>query len=1195
MGARLGRYELLGRIGTGGMAEVFLARILGVEGFTRELVVKRMRSELVTRPDAVKMFLDEARLLAKIQHPNIVQVFDLGEADGTYFIAMEFVEGPHLGRLARHVLREGQALPLLLSAYIVDRAADGLHFAHDAVDPVSGTPLALVHRDISPHNILISRHGDVKVADFGVAKAAGQAAETKSGVVKGKIAYMSPEQVYGEPLDRRSDVFALGIVLFELVTSRRLFKHKSELVAMQRITQEDAPSATLFNADIDAELARIISRALEREREQRYPSMEAMKHDLDQWISARAKGHLKSELAAFMKQYGPPLEVDRELGRMISSVAISAATDSLSQQEGVTEPAADALIDSLVRTGPDAQPVDDIHSARTHVGSVPFDERGQVSREGQKDNSSSHASLSTQAFVALKTNLSRPPTRFVGRKEILLSLERLFREEHALVTLVGPAGTGKTRLAQRYAELHLKVLSDAGGGAWFCDLTTARSAEDVVSLVAEVLRVPLTSGRTFDETVDVVGAALAARGDVLLVLDNFEQVVDAGPLVLLRWMSRAPGARFLVTSREVLRLDGEVCLEVAPLALPTDAKSALDAEAVQLFIDRARAVRPGYTATPQDAVAIAEIVRKLDGIPLAIELAAARMGVLPPPKILERLAKRFDLLKGGTRSSTPRQAALKSALDWSWELLTAVEQEALAQLSVFRGGMSLEAAEAVIDLKTHRDAPLALDVVQALKDKSLLYAVDQGEFSDEARFSMYESIRDYADYRLDELATQRTALGVHLVDETMGRHAAFFLDVAERFSREASGKGAGQKMARLLVDLPNLVAVHARATTRPRPGWATPEHGLRIAIALEALYAARGPFADQVRLLDAALAAAGEEADPILAIRALGARGRARRRLGDVAASRDDYVSALRIEKRVDARGEEGVTLRDLGVLASDEGRLDDAERNYKDALAIHRSLGDQREEATTLTFLAFLADERGRLDEARALYEEALALLRKVGERRLEGLLLGNYAGWEQERGDLSRAERHLESALRLLADCGDRTFEGPFRGYLGTLRHEQGRPDEAVRTIEAALASMRETGNLRYEALMEAFYAAALASLDRVVEARQALDRANARSTEVGDPRHKECITLCAAFLTLAEVRRLKAENPRADVSQLLFDAKKRVEAARRRGPATPEARDGTPSAAEQSDDVRRAMRLVERALAAAQNGEDEITERR
>jgi serine/threonine protein kinase/predicted ATPase len=1194
MGARLGRYELIGRIGTGGMAEVFLARILGVEGFSRELVVKRMRSEIAARPDAVKMFLDEARLLAKIQHPNIVQVFDLGEADGTYFIAMEYVEGPHLGRLARHVLREGQALPLLLSAYIVDRAADGLHFAHEATDPETGQPLSLVHRDISPHNILISRHGDVKVADFGVAKATGQASETKSGVVKGKIAYMSPEQVYGEPLDRRSDVFALGIVLFELVTSRRLFKHKSELVAMQRITQEDAPSATLFNADVDAELARIISKALERDRDARYASMEAMKHDLDQWISARAKGHLKSELSSFMRAFGPPLEVDRELGRMISTVANSAATDSLSQQDGATEPAKDSLVDALVRTGPDSPAVDDIHSARTRVGVLPAEGQGTNSNESQRDSSSSHASLSTQAFVAMKTNLTRPPTRFVGRKEILLSLERLFREDHPLVTLVGPAGTGKTRLSQRFAELHLKVLSDDGGGAWFCDLTTARSAEDVVSVVAEVLRVPLTSGRTFDETVDVVGAALAARGDVLLVLDNFEQVVDAGPLTVLRWVARAPAARFLVTSREVLRLEGEVCLDVAPLALPSDAHGVLDAEAVQLFIDRARAVRPGYAATPQDAVAIGEIVRKLDGIPLAIELAAARMGVLPPPKILERLSRRFDLLKGGTRSSTPRQAALKSALDWSWDLLTAVEQEALAQLSVFRGGMSLEAAEAVIDLSSHRDAPLALDVVQALKDKSLLYAVDQGEFSDEARFSMYESIRDYAAFRLDELAAQRLAQGVHLIDETMGRHAAYFLDIAERFSREASGKGAGQKMARLLVDLPNLVALHARATTRPRPGWATPEHGLRVAIALEALYAARGPFAEQVRLLDAALVAAGEEALPLLAIRALGARGRAKRRLGDVAASRDDFVSALRIEKRADARGEEGVTLRDLGVLASDEGRLDDAERNYKDALAIHRALDDRREEATTLTYLAFLSDERGRVDEARALYEEALTLLRKVGESRLEGLLLGNYAGWEQERGDLTRAERHLEGALRLLADCGDRTYEGPFKGYLGTLRLEQGRPDEAVRTIAGALVSMRETGNLRYEALMEGFHAAALASLDRAEEARAALERASARVAEVGDPRHKECITLCAAFLTLADARHAKLKNPRADVRLLLGDVSKRLDTARLRGPATAEARQGTPSPAEQSDDVRRAIRLLEKALGAALQEEDEITAR-
>jgi len=831
----------------------------------------------------VKMFLDEARLLSRLQHPNIVQVFDLGEADGTYFIAMEYVEGPHLGRLARHVLREGTGLPLLLSAFIVNRAADGLHHAHEAVDVETGRPLSLVHRDISPHNILISRHGDVKVADFGVAKAEGQASETKSGVVKGKIAYMSPEQVYGEPLDRRSDVFALGIVLFELVTSRRLFKHKSELVAMQRITNEDAPSATLFNADVDAELARIVARALKRDREERYPSMEALRRDLDAWITARAKGHLKSELAEFVRRHGPPLEVDRELSRLIGGVVASAATDSMSQQDGATEPAKDSLVEKLVRSGTDVAPVD-IHTARTQVGAIAKDDRSVPSRDdahavdakggAQRDSSASHASLSTQAFGALKTNLSRVPTRFVGRKEALASIEETFTRDDAafaarLVTLVGPAGTGKTRLAQRYAEVHLKALSDAGG-AWFVDLTEARAKEDVVRLVADVLRVPLTSGRTLDEMADTVAAAIAARGDVLLVLDNFEQVVDAGPATVGRWASRAPHARFLVTSREVLRVEGEIVVDVAPLAVPTGDARALDSEAVQLFIDRARAVKPGYQASAADAAAIADIVVKLDGIPLAIELAAARMGVLPPAKILERLSRRFDLLKGGARSSSPRQAALKSALDWSWELLTAAEQSALAQLSVFRGGFTIEAAESTIDLSAHQDAPLALDVVQALKDKSLLRAADlSNDFDDDARFTMYESIREYASFKLAELIAREQSAGqAPVVAETERRHAQFFLDVVERFAGEGSGPSAGKKIARLLVDLPNVLAVHARATERPRPPWATPEHGLRVAIALEAMHVARGPFAEQVRMLDAALDAAGEEADPVLHVRA---------------------------------------------------------------------------------------------------------------------------------------------------------------------------------------------------------------------------------------------------------------------------------------------------------------------------------------
>jgi serine/threonine-protein kinase len=286
---RYGDYELLRHIATGGMAEIHLARQSGVAGVERLVVVKRMLPQLAVRPDFVTMFQDEARLTSTLVHPNIVRVYELGEQAGTYFIAMELVDGPHLGALFAHSLRARAPLPIDLCCWIVARAADGLHYAHDRDDPVTGQPLLLVHRDISPQNILVGRQGEVKVTDFGVAKASTQQTKTRTGIIKGKVAYMSPEQCLGEQIDRRTDVFALGIVLYELVTRRRLFHHlKSDLLVMQEITAKDIPRASTANASIDPRLDAILARALARDVGARYATALEFAEALDEWVAGRA-------------------------------------------------------------------------------------------------------------------------------------------------------------------------------------------------------------------------------------------------------------------------------------------------------------------------------------------------------------------------------------------------------------------------------------------------------------------------------------------------------------------------------------------------------------------------------------------------------------------------------------------------------------------------------------------------------------------------------------------------------------------------------------------------------------------------------------------------------------------------------------------------------------------------------------------
>jgi eukaryotic-like serine/threonine-protein kinase len=351
MAERYGDFELERLIATGGMAEIYLARHAGFGGLSRHVVVKRMLPQLAVRPDFVQMFLDEARLAANLNHPNIVQVFNLGEVDDSYFIAMEFVEGPHLGSLFAHSLRLRRPLPVEQCAYIVARAADGLHYAHEHSDPLTGTPLHIVHRDISPQNILISRQGDVKVTDFGVAKASTQQTKTRTGIIKGKVAYMSPEQCLGETVDRRSDVFALGIVLYELLTRRRLFRDKSDLLVMQKITGEDVKPASSQNKELDAEIDAICQRALARDREERFSTSSELAEALDAWLTTRGAGDSRARLQHWVEENALDLLLGESAATSLATAAVrptdpgeaTSATPSLSSGDTVLTPAKGSL------------------------------------------------------------------------------------------------------------------------------------------------------------------------------------------------------------------------------------------------------------------------------------------------------------------------------------------------------------------------------------------------------------------------------------------------------------------------------------------------------------------------------------------------------------------------------------------------------------------------------------------------------------------------------------------------------------------------------------------------------------------------------------------------------------------------------------------------------------------------------------
>ena len=298
---RFGKYTLIDRIAVGGMAEIFLARQAGLEGFEKTIVIKRIRPHLSKQSNFVKMFLNEAKLAAQLNHPNIVQIYDLGKIGESYFIAMEYIFGRDMRRIIPKADALGIPFPMVYALKIASSVCEGLYYAHARTD-MYGNALNIVHRDVTPENIFVSFDGTVKVLDFGIAKAANQIEQTRAGEIKGKLSYMSPEQCMGKPLDNRSDIFSLGVVLYEWLTGFKLFTGDSEVAILKSITEGKIYAPSYFKADIPEGVEAILMKALEKDREKRYQTAWEMQYDLDQFLSQYEFTPSNIHLSNFLKQ-----------------------------------------------------------------------------------------------------------------------------------------------------------------------------------------------------------------------------------------------------------------------------------------------------------------------------------------------------------------------------------------------------------------------------------------------------------------------------------------------------------------------------------------------------------------------------------------------------------------------------------------------------------------------------------------------------------------------------------------------------------------------------------------------------------------------------------------------------------------------------------------------------------------------------
>ena len=754
----------------------------------------------------------------------------------------------------------------------------------------------------------------------------------------------------------------------------------------------------------------------------------------------------------------------------------------------------------------------------------------------------------------IRHNLAPERDAFVGRVGELAELARRLDDGERLVTVLGVGGTGKARLVRRYGRAWL---GEWPGGVHFCDLSEARSLEGICYAVASALDVPLGK----DDPVVQLGHAIGGRGRCLVILDNFEQVVEHAAATLGRWLDRADAVSFVVTSRERVQLPGESVLAVEPLRV--------DDEGVELFDVRARAQRPGYAPDPASRAAVGEIVRLLDGLPLAIELAAARVRVLSPPQILQRLADRFVLL-AGARGAAARQATLKAAIDWSWELLQPWEQSALAQCSVFEGGFTLEAAEAVLDLSEWTEAPPVLDVVQSLVDKSLLRVMSPGtgtrlDLAD-LYFGMYLSIRDYAAGKL--LASGQPST-------TEYRHGRYFARHGLDDAIEALSRHGGDAPRRLLAfEIENLVAACRRACATAnaevavatyRAAWEVLDArgpvrlGADLGAEVQALDSMAAPLrartswtrgkalqragrpSEAVPFLESALSLARSIGDRFIEAECLGCLGNcmsdlgrldeARRHLEDavslaaetdlrcsegkwlanlgsvhhmqgaVEVGRDCRIAALAIHREVGDRVLEGLALGNVAVLHREQGRFDEALPAFEQALTVHREVGSLRGEALVRANLGVLHLDQGEFDLARTQLEASLKIWRELGDRFSEGIALGNLACVNRDQGQTAAAEGQFETSISIACEVGNRRHEAFLWGALGELREAQGRLIEALEHCEQGLSISRAVGSRRGEASLTAQIAGLLLDLGRDDEGLMALRDGAEMLREVGD----------------------------------------------------------------------------------------------
>ena len=987
---KLDRYTVLRKLAAGGMGEVFVARQEGMAGFEKLVVLKTLKPELAARDGFREMFFEEARVAAMARHGNVVSVLDVGIDGDTHFIVMEYIEGWSLREILDACDRAGSPLPLRYLLPIAIDMAAGLGHVHGLRD-ARGRALELVHRDVSPENVMITVDGLSKLVDFGIAKRQDSPIVTAPGMLKGKARYLAPEQVRGGQLGPATDQFALGSVIFEMAIGEPLFPGDSTPEVVFATGSGEIRDPADARSDLPEAFHTVLRQVLAREPEGRYESCDALAGELtrlQETCDARAS---RAQLIAFLHELVP------------------------------RDPAGELKLPSrdLAAAATAVQGVDDM-TTRTLT---PVDE---------------------------KTAVGSPAIDLIGRNRELDRIRDSFAAGTRAITLLGPGGVGKTSIARHHA--YLARYERGQREIYFVDLTEARGDVDVASQLASTLEIELVSDGSWPEAVSRIGLALAGRGLTLLVIDNVEQVIDPVAQAVARWLELAPHTRFLITSREPLGLTGELRLDVEPLER---------SEAIDLLCHRIQAVRPKWHPRSGDREIAGDIVDRLDRLPLAIELAAARGAVLSMGQLYRRLSEGLGWLRSRRRDLSSRHASLADTIAWSWRLLEEWERDALGQCSVFRGGFTLLDAETVVRLGSPESgaaSPAAardtasgdvIDAVQSLREKSLLYGdTTSGPIDDEPRFRMYESIRDFAQTQIEEI--DRSA-----AIEARARHMDHFLALAEELAQGVDGPRGTSCLDRMASSLDNFSAALDTAGER------CPAKAARLTVAIERLLAARGPARLHDAWLDIGLRAVDDGGAPEDKVRLLCALGNALITRGDHNGASASLAVAIDLAESLGQDSLVAAVCEAMGFNHLRRRELDRARPCYERAHDLYRAAGDRDGEARVVGKLALYHQRCGSHDKASESYDRAIALHERADNLRAAGQLYGRRGLFRLEIGQLDQARGDLQRAIGIARRWGDLTRESSDTCNLGLLEMEAGNREDAQSRLQAALTIDIRQGN--------------------------------------------------------------------------------------------------------------------------------------